>query len=124
MSAGSFFIGKGARSLNITGSCVDGTLTLRFSGELDHHYAREALAALTERIDAFLPRICVLDLRELTFMDSSGIALILRAEREMRDLRGRLVLEHVPAQPLRVLRAAGLQQLAEIREESGKERCT
>ncbi len=102
--------------MNITGSCVDGTLTLRFSGELDHHFAREALSALTERIDAFLPRACVLDLRELTFMDSSGIALILRAEREMRALGGNLILERVPGQPMRVLRAAGLQQLVEIRE--------
>ena len=102
--------------MNITGSCVSGTLTLRFSGELDHHFARDALTALTERIDAFLPRVCVLDLRELTFMDSSGIALILRAEREMQELQGKLILVNVPEQPLRVLRAAGLQQLAEIRE--------
>ena len=109
-------IGEEVRSLNITGSCVNGILTLRFSGELDHHFAREALSALTERIDAFLPRTCVRDLRELTFMDSSGIALILRAEREMRDLRGKLILERVPEQPMRVLRAAGLQRLAEIRE--------
>ena len=95
---------------------MSGTLTLRFSGELDHHFARDALTALTERIDAFLPRVCVLDLRELTFMDSSGIALILRAEREMQELQGKLILVNVPEQPLRVLRAAGLQQLAEIRE--------
>lgn len=102
--------------MNITGSCKEGTLTLRFAGELDHHYARAALTALTERIDAFLPRVCVLDFRELTFMDSSGIALILRAEREMRDLGGKLVLEHVPEQPLRVLHAAGLRRMIEIRD--------
>ena len=102
--------------MNINGSCVNGILTLRFAGELDHHFAREALGALTERIDAFLPRVCVLDLRELTFMDSSGIALILRAEREMRTLQGKLILENVPEQPLRVLRAAGLQQMVGIRE--------
>ena len=103
---------------------MDGTLTLRFAGELDHHFAREALAALTERIDAFLPRVCVLDLQGLTFMDSSGIALILRAERELRDLRGKLILIRVPEQPMRVLRAAGLEQLAEIREGYGNERGT
>ena len=103
--------------MNITGSCREGTLTLRFSGELDHHFAREALAALTERIDAFLPKTCVLDLGKLRFMDSSGIALILRAEREMRNLEGRLLLRNVPEQPMRVIRAAGVEQLVEIREE-------
>ena len=66
--------------MKITGSCQDGVLTLRFQGELDHHVSRQAAEALSERIDAFLPRSCVLDLRGLSFMDSSGIALILRGK--------------------------------------------
>ncbi len=102
--------------MNITGSCREGTLTLHFSGELDHHFAREALSALTERIDAFLPRLCVLDLGRLSFMDSSGVALILRAEREMRNLEGRLLVRNVQEQPLRVIRAAGIQRLLEQKE--------
>ena len=93
--------------MKITGSCQDGVLTLRFRGELDHHVAAEAMEALSERIDAFLPRRCVLDLSGLSFMDSSGVALILRAERKMRELEGSLVLSGVPAQIMRVLRAAG-----------------
>ncbi len=93
--------------MNITGSCQGGVLTLRFRGELDHHVSREAMEALSERIDAFLPRHCVLDLRGLSFMDSSGIALILRAEKKMRQLEGDLCLSGVPEQSLRVLKAAG-----------------
>ena len=102
--------------MKITGSCREGTLTLHFSGELDHHYAREALNALTGRIDAFLPRTCILDLGGLSFMDSSGIALILRAEREMRDLGGKLIVQKPREQPLRVIRAAGMQKLVELRD--------
>ena len=93
--------------MQITGSCRDGMLTLRFRGELDHHAAGEAAAALSARIDAFLPRRCVLDLRELSFMDSSGIALILRAEKKMRELEGELTVSGAQAQPMRVLKAAG-----------------
>jgi stage II sporulation protein AA (anti-sigma F factor antagonist) len=40
-------------------------------------------------------------------MDSSGIALILRAEKKMKELDGNLCLSGIPEQPLRVLRAAG-----------------
>ena len=101
--------------MNITGSCQGGVLTLRFHGEPDHHVAREAMTALSERIDAFLPASCVLDLRSLSFMDSSGIALILRAERKMRELEGELSLEGVQEQPLRVLRAAGTDKRLIIR---------
>ena len=93
--------------MKITGSCQNGVLTLRFRGELDHHVAGEAMEALSARIDAFLPRKCVLDLGGVGFMDSSGIALILRAEKKLRELEGTLCLTGVPEQPLRVLRAAG-----------------
>ncbi len=102
--------------MKITGSCRSGALTLRFHGELDHHVAGEAMEALGERIDAFLPRECVLDLRGLSFMDSSGIALILRAEKKMRELEGRLILSGVQEQPMRVLRAAGADKRLTITE--------
>ncbi len=102
--------------MKITGSCQDGVLTLRFHGELDHHVAGEAMEALGERIDAFLPRACVLDLRGLSFMDSSGIALILRAEKKLRELEGQLILSGVQEQPLRVLRAAGADKRLTITE--------
>ena len=102
--------------MKITGSCREGTLTLRFAGELDHHSAREALDALSGRIDAFLPRTCVLDLESLSFMDSSGIALILRAEREMRNLGGQLIVKGPREQPLRVIRAAGVDKLVQLRD--------
>jgi stage II sporulation protein AA (anti-sigma F factor antagonist) len=102
--------------MKITGSCQEGVLTLRFQGELDHHVSQEVMAALSERIDAFLPRKCVLDLRGLSFMDSSGIALLLRAEKKMRQLEGSLLVTGVQEQPGRVLRAAGADQRLGITE--------
>ena len=59
----------------------DGRLTIRFCGELDHAAASSAMRAVTEAAGEYLPRTCVLDLSGLTFMDSSGIAVILRAQR-------------------------------------------
>ena len=49
-------------------------------------------------------------------MDSSGVALLLRTEKKMRELDGRLVVTEVPAQSLRVLRAAGADKRLTIRE--------
>lgn len=102
--------------MKITGSCQGGVLTLRFQGDLDHHVSGNAMEALSERIDAFLPRKCMLDLRGVSFMDSSGIALILRAEKKMRELDGCLYLSGVPEQPMRVLRAAGADRRLTITE--------
>ena len=102
--------------MQITGSCREGVLTLRFRGELDHNAAQDAAAALCERIDAFLPRRCVLDLRDLSFMDSSGIALIFRAEKKMKELEGTIVISGIRGQPRRVFAAAGADKRLPITE--------
>ena len=51
-------------------------------------------------------------------MDSSGIAIVISALRKMRELSGRLVLRDVPPQPMKVLRASGMEQIVEIEERS------
>lgn len=92
----------------------DRKLTLSFAGELDHHGARDALRRIDLAVDAALPRILILDLSGLTFMDSSGIALILRARERMRLLDGTVRVCGAPPQARRVLDAAGIGRLVPI----------
>ena len=54
----------------------DKEITITLSGEIDHHEARHAMKTIGEKIDAYLPRVCVLDFRDVTFMDSSCIAIV------------------------------------------------
>ena len=63
-------------------------LTAAVSGELDHHGARAVMEELDRCIDMTLPRELTLDLGGLTFTDSSGIAVLLRAHRRMGQVRG------------------------------------
>ena len=56
-------------------------LTALVAGELDHHEARTVMEELDRRIDLTQPRELTLDLSGLTFADSSGIAVLLRAHR-------------------------------------------
>jgi len=93
----------------------DRNLLLEFSGELDHHGARDAIRELELAIDAALPRKLIVDMAGVSFMDSSGIALILRACRKMQNLGGSVAVCHVPPQARRVLDAAGIGRLVEIR---------
>lgn len=93
----------------------DRNLLLEFSGELDHHGARNALRELELAVDAALPRNLVLDLAGVTFMDSSGIALILRAQQRMRLLDGSILVRSVPPQARRVLDAASIGRLVTIK---------
>ena len=101
--------------MEIHAKSVDRNLLLEFSGELDHHGARNALRELEMAVDAALPKTLMLDMEGVTFMDSSGIALILRAQQRMQLLDGSVVVCNVPAQARRVLDAAGIGRLVTIR---------
>jgi len=91
-----------------------GLLTIGITGELDHHAAKSVVATIEENIDAYLPKNLTLDMRGLSFMDSSGIAVILKAFRRMNELDGTLAVENVPKQAQKVIDAAGLGRLVKI----------
>ena len=90
------------------------TLTASVSGELDHHRAKEIMEELSRQIDVALPRKLILDLSELTFTDSSGIAVVLRTFQKMRQIQGSLVVQRIPEQALRVFLAAGLDKMISL----------
>ncbi len=86
-------------------------LTVTVSGELDHHRAKAVMEELTARIDEAMPRELTLDLGGLTFTDSSGIAVLLRAYKQMGRVQGVLRVVNTPKQAEKVFRAAGLQKM-------------
>ena len=95
-------------------TCRDRQLTAVLSGEIDHHGARTILLALEDTIQDHLPRSLELDLSNVSFMDSSGIALLLQAKRQMDYLGGTLHATHIPPQARRVLDAAGVGRLVPL----------
>ncbi len=94
--------------MEVRTSANDRALTVTLRGELDHHAARETVTALERALDAALPRKLILDFGGVTFMDSSGIAVVMRAFRRMTALGGSLELCNVPPQAGRVFDAAGI----------------
>jgi len=103
--------------MNYTSLLQDKKLTILLSGEIDHHTAREVMQAVTAKINVYLPRRCVLDFGSVSFMDSSGIAIVIHTLRAMDELDGQLQLANIPPQPMKVLQAAGIQKLVALRQE-------
>ena len=93
----------------ITVSSQAGSATITLSGEIDHHGARAMMEQLEDAIARALPLRLTLDLSGVTFMDSSGIAVLLRAQ--MNQLGGSLRVTSIPVQARRVLDAAGVGRL-------------
>lgn len=100
--------------MDISSSFSEGRLTVYLGGELDQHEARELSACVSELMDEFLPRDCVLDLGALSFMDSSGIAVIVKAARHMKSIGGRLWVDNPGKQVRRVIDAAGLDRMIPV----------
>lgn len=100
---------------------ADGCLTIYLKGELDHCAAQAAMQSIEELAEEYLPRRCVLDLSGLSFMDSSGIAVILKADRLLRQSGAALALEHPPEQVRKVLEVAGLTQVIPLCGEKEEE---
>ena len=90
------------------------TLTISLRGDLDHHAARGLMEQADRLMEQNLPMKTILDLGGLTFMDSSGIAVILRAKRRMEALGGNLVVINIPKPAARVLETAGLARYVKL----------
>ncbi len=95
----------------ITVTSRDSALTIALSGEIDHHGARGMMAQMDDAIAERLPTHLVLDLSGVTFMDSSGIAVLLRVLRQVQQIGGTLRVTSIPTQARRVLDAAGVGRL-------------
>ena len=102
--------------MHFTSFLENGRLTVALTGEIDHHCARGYIQAIAGKIEAYTPEICILDFTEVTFMDSSGIAVVINALRGMKQISGSLLLTGIGSQPMRVFRASGIDKLVEIKE--------
>ena len=102
--------------MQFTSFLEEGKLTVALTGEIDHHCAKSYIQAIAAKIEAYTPMTCILDFRDVTFVDSSGIAVVINALRNMTQIEGTLLLTGISAQPMRVFQASGIDKLVEIKE--------
>ena len=82
-------------------------------GELDLEHAYTFDEEL-KRVEVLKPRCICIDLRELTFLDSSGLGRLVAARRRARKNRHRLVLVRGPAAIQRVLQLTAVEEAFEM----------
>lgn len=92
-------------------------LTAYLDGEIDHHNAKNLRTRIDDAVNRQRPQTLVLDFRGVSFMDSSGIGLVMGRYRQMQQIKnGRLQIAGVSQQTAKVMRLAGLDRLAKIEE--------
>ncbi len=102
--------------MQFTSFLENGRLTVALTGEIDHHCAKAYIQAISGKIEAYTPEVCVLDFADVSFVDSSGIAVVINALRCMTQIEGKLVLSGICQQPMKVFRASGIDKIVEIKE--------
>ena len=102
--------------MHLTSFLQDGQLTVALTGEIDHHCAKSYIQTIEGKIEAYTPNVCILDFRDVSFMDSSGIAVVINALRCMNRIGGKLELTELKEQPRKVFRASGVDKLVVIKE--------
>lgn len=90
----------------------DGVVEVYLSGEIDHHSAADLRERIDEAIGAITPQRVILDFRGVTFMDSSGIGLVMGRYKLLEGTGAVLELRGLSSPVKRVMRLAGLDRIA------------
>lgn len=96
-----------------------GILIVRLSGELDHHTADMVRMQMDEAIQRRQCEHLVLSLKDLQFMDSSGLGVILGRYKLIKNKGGKMVVCDVNPPVYRLLEMSGLFKIMPIYENEG-----
>ena len=89
-----------------------------FDGEIDHHAAGLMRVGIDNAIMHKRPQLLVLDFGAVTFMDSSGIGLVMGRYKQMKAVGGSLRVENLSPAAYKVMKLAGMDKLGELRQKA------
>jgi stage II sporulation protein AA (anti-sigma F factor antagonist) len=101
-------------SLKMQTNVQSQTLIVRLHGELDHHTAEQVRVELEESIATGTFKHMIVNLSEMTFMDSSGIGVIIGRYKQINQLGGQLAVSNVHPSIYRIFEMSGLFKIIDV----------
>ena len=101
--------------LNISTRVIDGVTIVDVSGRMDAATSRDVESALQTLIEGGTRKI-VFNGKELTYISSSGLRVILASLKRLRQDGGELALAALQPAPLEVIRMTGFDRIFTIYE--------
>lgn len=92
----------------------NGTAIAVLSGEIDHHTAKMLRAELDKFVITMQPDILAIDLGGITFMDSSGIGLIIGRYKLIKECGGQLEIRSPQPYIRRMLKISGIERIVKV----------
>jgi stage II sporulation protein AA (anti-sigma F factor antagonist) len=87
------------------------TLIVHFNGELDHHSAEYVRQKIDNEIIKSTTKNIIFDFSNLSFMDSSGIGVIMGRYKNIQKLNGKAVVININEQVRRVFELSGMMKI-------------
>ncbi len=102
---------------------VSGEVTTAYlCGEIDHHSAAAVRNSIDNAVELNMPSLLVLDFTRVSFMDSSGIGLVMGRYRNLSQRGAKLHITGTSPQIYKVMKLSGIEKLATIDEPKSKEK--
>ena len=90
-------------------------LTVNISGEIDHHSASILRKEIDNNINDNV-KLLIISFEKVTFMDTSGIGLILGRFKKTRELGISMKIINIPEKIKRIIKLSGIQNLGILME--------
>lgn len=103
-------------SLSIELEVIHDILLVRLSGELDHHTAEELRNQITSKMENQKIVHIVLNLENLSFMDSSGLGVILGRYKQIKSNGGEMVVCSISPSIKRLFEMSGLFKIIRLEQ--------
>ena len=90
------------------------TLRIEITGDVDHHTAKFIRGEIDKAIFYYRPRVALLNVGNVDFMDSSGLGLILGRYTSVKEVGGTLKIVDPSKDIEKILALAGIERLIPI----------
>lgn len=90
------------------------TLIIKVIGELDHHTAEYVRQKIDSEMLKSTTKNIIFDFSELSFMDSSGIGVIIGRYKNIRKLNGKAAVVNTNDQITRILDMSGILKIIPV----------
>lgn len=97
------------------------TLILKFEEEIDHHNCEKVRKRADYEIEIHIPKKLIFDFSNVSFMDSSGIGMIIGRYKLVSMLGGRTSIINIKPSVKKVLEMSGVLKLIDIEEIGGED---
>jgi anti-sigma B factor antagonist len=114
-------MGEMCMNLSISLENAGGNYVLFLSGELDAFTAQQLKERLIPLVQQGEERTVIVDLKHVTYMDSTGIGIFIGALKAAIQSGCRLLLENVPPRIDRLFRITGLHEIITITPLKGED---